>query len=118
MSPDTPVHVDEIWRNCDPRDEIVVRVTAVSHTRVEVVDATTGKRPRSLLRRSFHESAVTHTGAIRRTGYVEATKFRPPAPTAEDRIQRALELIHDATTRTDLDVNALLNDLSTALSPA
>lgn len=115
--PGTPVHVDEVWRNCDPRDEIVVRVTSVSDTRVEVVDAATGKRPRSLLRKSFHDSANTTTGAVRRTGYVkDTTGYLPVTITAEDRIRHAMKLIRDAQDTKSVDVGKLLDTLSAALT--
>lgn len=37
--------------------------------RAQVVDAETGKRPRSILVSALHASAVTKSGAARRQGY-------------------------------------------------
>ncbi|WP_160050745.1 hypothetical protein [Nocardiopsis sp. FR4] len=113
--PGTPVRVGETWRHCNPRDKIVVRVTKLSDTRIEVVDAATGKRPRSLLRHSFHASPVTHTGAQRKTGYVQVSAA--PLPTPEERIRDAIQLVREAKTATSVDLDKLLADLDEALLP-
>ncbi|MGW5877838.1 hypothetical protein ACWFMI_14980 [Nocardiopsis terrae] len=114
--PGTPVHVDEIWRNCDPRDEIVVRVTGVSDTRIEVVDAATDQRPRSILRQEFHSDPTTKHGAPRRTGYICVRSA--PVPPPEDRLQAATSLVMSAKRDPDrVDVRAFLTQLTNTLNP-
>ncbi len=112
----TPVHVDEIWRPCDPRARNRVRVTNVSETRVDVVDATTGDRPRSILRQEFHDSPETKHGGSRRTGYlcVQAA----PAPSEQERLRAATRLVMNAKRDPDgVDVQRLLAQLDDALNP-
>lgn len=62
----------QVYVSCDPRDTvpIKVRVTSVMRERALVADADTGKRTRSILLSSFHESATNpRTGRARKTGY-------------------------------------------------
>ncbi|WP_328313120.1 hypothetical protein OG432_24575 [Streptomyces sp. NBC_00442] len=64
----------QIYRSCDPRDIPPIRVSVAAclpgSNRVDVVDAVTGKRPRSILATAFHDSPLTRDGKPRRTGYV------------------------------------------------
>lgn len=61
----------QVYRSCHPLDNIRIRI--VRHVpgwnRADVVDATTGKRPRQVLVSALHASATTKSGAPRRTGY-------------------------------------------------
>ena len=62
----------QVYVSCDPRDygNVKVRVTEVGGQRAQVVDAETGKRPRSILLASFHAEATNpRTGRARKTGY-------------------------------------------------
>lgn len=66
-----PIQPGQIYRHCDPRESIRIRITAYTpgSNRAEVVDAVTGKRPRSILASSLHASPTTRDGRPRRTGY-------------------------------------------------
>jgi hypothetical protein len=76
----------QVYRSCDPRESIRLRVVRheAGWNRVDVVDATTGRRPRRILASTLHESATTKTGRPRRTGYV--LEAATPA-TATDGVQ-------------------------------
>jgi hypothetical protein len=72
--PDTEqpgIQVGQVYRSCDPRDQIRIYVESLSGngTHAWVVDASTRKRPRKIALKSLHAAAVTETGARRRTGY-------------------------------------------------
>jgi hypothetical protein len=69
---DAVIAVGQIYRSCDPRDSIRLRVESYEpgSVRAHVVDAETGKRSRRLLVNRLHETATTKSGAPRRTGYV------------------------------------------------
>ncbi|MET9051236.1 hypothetical protein ABZW50_08790 [Streptomyces bacillaris] len=63
----------QIYRSADPRDthREPIRITAYDGTnRADVVDAYSGKKPRSILINSLHVSPTTKNGTPRRTGYV------------------------------------------------
>lgn len=72
---------DDVYESCDPRDAAAARVLGFDppripitsytpgHNRAEVVEAGTGRRPRSILLSSLHESSTTQAGLPRRTGY-------------------------------------------------
>ncbi|MEU8740532.1 hypothetical protein [Streptomyces halstedii] len=63
----------QIYRSADPRDthREPIRITAYDGTnRADVVDAYSGKKPRSILINSLHASPTTKNGTPRRTGYV------------------------------------------------
>jgi hypothetical protein len=67
-----PITPGQIYRACDPRDSIRLRVVRYEPdwARVDVVDAASGKRPRRILAASLHESKTNpRTGRPRRTGY-------------------------------------------------
>ena len=66
-----PIQPGQIYRHCDPRESIRIRITAYTPgaNRADVVDAVTGKRPRQILVTHLHDSATTKTGQPRRTGY-------------------------------------------------
>lgn len=66
-----PIQPGQIYRHCDPRESIRIRITAYTpgDARAHVVDAVTGKRPRPILVTHLHDSATTKTGQPRRTGY-------------------------------------------------
>lgn len=68
----TAIAPKQIYRHCDPRENIRVRVTAYTpgDARAFVVDAVTGLRPRGILVKFLHDSPVTATGRRRRSGYV------------------------------------------------
>lgn len=68
----TAIQPGQTYRSADPRDNIRIRITAYTpgRNRAHVVDAVTGKRPRPILVRNIHTSAVTKTGQPRRTGYI------------------------------------------------
>lgn len=61
----------QIYRSCDPRGGPRIRITHYlpDCNRADVVDATTGKRPRGIIVRHLHATATTKTGQPRRTGY-------------------------------------------------
>jgi len=66
------IQPDQIYRNCDPRDSIRIRIVRYTpgDARAHVVDAVTGKRHRQILVNALHETATTRAGTPRRTGYV------------------------------------------------
>ena len=66
----------QIYRYCDPRESIRVRIVHYEPggNRADVVDAATGKRPRSILTTSLHDSPTTKNGKPRRTGYALETQ--------------------------------------------
>ncbi|GAA1466255.1 hypothetical protein NE857_09345 [Nocardiopsis exhalans] len=110
------VRAGEIWKPCDPRAHYLVRVTEVSATRVEVVDAATGKRPRSILRQEFHDNPDTKHGAPRRTGFICVRSA--PVPTPEDRLKDATRLVMNAKKDPDrVHVHTFLSQLTGALNP-
>lgn len=61
----------QTYRHCDPRETIRIRIHAYrpGDLRAHIVDATTGKRIRQILVTQLHDSATTHNGQPRRTGY-------------------------------------------------
>lgn len=61
----------QVFRACDPRDSIRIRIVRYEPgwNRADVVDAVTGKRPRSIVATALHASATTRDGKPRRTGY-------------------------------------------------
>ena len=63
------VRPGQVYEGCDPRDSIRIRVVSVAADSADVVDAVTGKRPRSVLLRSLHDSGTRPDGKRRRTGY-------------------------------------------------
>jgi hypothetical protein len=67
-----------VYRSCDPRDNPPIRIrispSYLGENRVPVVDAVTGKRPRSILVSQLHDSPTTRLGEPRRTGYVLETQ--------------------------------------------
>lgn len=69
---DTSIRPGQIYRSCDPRESIRIRITSYrpGDARAHVVDAVTGKRPRQLLVRQLHDSPTTAVGQPRRGGYV------------------------------------------------
>lgn len=66
-----------VYRSCDPRDNPPIRIRVcpgyLGENRVSVVDAVTGKRPRSIVASSLHDSPFTAAGQPRRTGYALET---------------------------------------------
>jgi hypothetical protein len=60
-----------VFACCDPRGGPSVRIVRYQPgwNRADVVDATTGKRPRRILARDLHTSGLTKSGTPRRTGY-------------------------------------------------
>lgn len=66
---DFEVKPGQVYEDCDPRDSITIRVVEVSAGRASVVDAVTGKRPRSILVKSLHASGTRADGQPRKTGY-------------------------------------------------
>jgi hypothetical protein len=70
-----PIEAGQTYRSCDPRGGPSIRTTAsyLGEDRVCVVDAVTGKRPRSILVSSLHDSPFTAAGQPRRTGYALET---------------------------------------------
>lgn len=68
----TPIRPGQIYRYCDPRESIRIRITSYrpGDARADVVDAVTGKRPRQVLVRQLHDSPITAAGQPRRGGYV------------------------------------------------
>ena len=66
-----PIQPGQTYRHCDPRESIRIRITAYrpGDARAHVVDAATGKRARQILVTHLHESATTHDGKPRRSGY-------------------------------------------------
>lgn len=65
----TTVEPGQTYRSCDPRGGARIRVISVYGNRAEVVDAHTGKQPRSILLNALHASGRTANGTPRRTGY-------------------------------------------------
>lgn len=61
----------QIYRHCDPREQIRIRITAYTpgDARAHVVDAVTGKRFRQILVTALHASPTTRDGKPRRSGY-------------------------------------------------
>lgn len=61
----------QTYRSLDPRGGPRIRIVASTpgSNRVTVVDANTGKRPRSVFATALHASPITKTGQPRRTGY-------------------------------------------------
>lgn len=61
----------QVYKSCDPRGGPTIRIVCYEPgwNRADVVDAITGKNPRRIIVRDLHESATTHAGAPRRTGY-------------------------------------------------
>lgn len=61
----------QVYESCDPRGGFSIRVLAYTSgtNRADVVDAMTGKYPRSILASSLHASGTTAQGKPRRTGY-------------------------------------------------
>lgn len=70
-----PIKPGLVYRSCDPRGGPSIRVSPgyLGENRVAVVDAVTGKRPRSILASSLHDSPFTAAGQPRRTGYALET---------------------------------------------
>ncbi|MGW2371742.1 hypothetical protein [Kitasatospora sp. NPDC001683] len=68
---DHAIRPGQVYTDCDPRGGATIRITDYTpgSNRADVVDATTGKRPRQILVRSLHDSATTRDGKPRRTGY-------------------------------------------------
>lgn len=66
-----PIQPGQIYRSCDPRGGFSIRIAAYTpdSNRVDVVDALTGKYPRSILATALHASPTTRDGKPRRTGY-------------------------------------------------
>lgn len=73
-----PIKPGLVYRSCDPRDNLPIRIRVcpdyLGENRVAVVDAATGKRPRSILASSLHASPFTAAGQPRRTGYALETE--------------------------------------------
>lgn len=67
------IQAGQVYRSADPRDSITILIESYrpGALHAHVVDAVTGKRPRSILAHRLHESPTTMTGAKRRTGYVK-----------------------------------------------
>ncbi|KAB7850166.1 hypothetical protein [Streptomyces mobaraensis] len=85
------IQAGDIYTACHPLDEgRRIRITeyVAGANRADVVDADTGLRPRSILVKDLHQSAVTATGRPRRTGYVR-TPFLPTRPDSEPRTEAA-----------------------------
>lgn len=61
----------QTYRSLDPRGGPRIRIVASTpgSNRVTVVDANTGKRPRSVFATALHASPITKAGQPRRTGY-------------------------------------------------
>lgn len=61
----------DIYKNCDPRGGPSIRITKYTPgtNRADVVDAATGKHPRTILVKHLHATDRTWQGARRRTGY-------------------------------------------------
>lgn len=68
---DHQIRPGQVYTDCDPRGGATIRITA--HTpnsnRADVVDATTGKRPRTVLATRLHASGITNAGNLRLSGY-------------------------------------------------
>lgn len=71
MTADIRVKPGQIYESCDPRGGFAIRVVEYmpGSNRADVVDAMTGKYPRSILVSSLHASGTTRNGKPRRTGY-------------------------------------------------
>lgn len=65
------VRVGQVYECCDARGGFAIRVVAYTPdtNRAEVVDAATGKQPRSILVASLYPTGTTRHGRPRRTGY-------------------------------------------------
>ncbi|MFF1790778.1 hypothetical protein ACFVX9_30475 [Kitasatospora sp. NPDC058243] len=72
----------QIYTDCDPRGGATIRIVEYTpgSNRADVVDATTGKRPRSVLASRLHSSAVTKAGKPRRAGYALVQDTEEPQP--------------------------------------
>ncbi|MFD4394679.1 hypothetical protein [Kitasatospora sp. NPDC058478] len=72
----------QVYTACDPRGGATIRIVDYTpgSNRADVVDATTGKRPRSVLASHLHESATTRDGKHRRTGHVLVQDVEEPQP--------------------------------------
>lgn len=68
---DHAIRPGQVYTDCDPRGGATLRILRYTpgDARAHVVDATTGKRPRSVLAHRLHASATTTTGRSRKTGY-------------------------------------------------
>lgn len=64
-----PIEAGQTYRSCDPRGGPSIRIVEIHPNSATVVDAVTGKRPRSILLAALHDTATTKTGQPRRTGY-------------------------------------------------
>ncbi|KAB7839479.1 hypothetical protein [Streptomyces mobaraensis] len=67
------IRAGQIYTACHPLDEgrrIRISEYVAGSNRVDVVDADTGARPRSILVKELHLTAATRQGRPRRTGYV------------------------------------------------
>ncbi|NEA21581.1 hypothetical protein [Actinomadura bangladeshensis] len=71
LEPQHPVEIGQVYASCDPRGGFPIRVAAYTpgSNRADVVDAQTGKRPRSILTSALHATGTTAAGRERRTGY-------------------------------------------------
>ena len=69
-----PIEAGQIYSHFDFQSRAWTRIRVTAYTpgsnRVDVVDAYTGKRPRSILASRFHDGPMTRYGRPRRTGYV------------------------------------------------
>ncbi|MEU8623304.1 hypothetical protein [Streptomyces sp. NPDC048669] len=66
----------QTYRSANPRDthREPIRITAYDGSnRADIVDANSGKKPRSILVNSLHATPTTRDGKPRRTGYVLET---------------------------------------------
>lgn len=71
MGADFRIRPGQVYASCDPRGGFAIRVVeyTLGSNRADVVDAMTGKYPRSILVSSLHASGITANGKPRRTGY-------------------------------------------------
>lgn len=63
------VKVGQVYEACRYSKRIRITAYTPGSNRADVVDAKTGKRPRSILVSELHASGLTGEGLPRRTGY-------------------------------------------------
>lgn len=67
--PDNKIEVGQIYQHARVPKRIRIVAYKQGINRADVVDAVTGKRPRSVLVSDLHASEFTRQGELRRTGY-------------------------------------------------
>lgn len=69
-----PIEYRQIYRSCRPGRSTRVRVVGFIADLVWIVDENTGAGNRVISRVNFHDSPITRSGKLRRSGYVLETK--------------------------------------------